>query len=234
MSSRSLRSLAAAGLAAACALAAAPVASAAVTVPPDVSAALATFTTDPQGAMTTWVDWAEDQPMVTALTAPNGRTDCRMDAAGVSRCVNYSPNPSNAKKPASKKWVRDGVTYTLANEKTQVFKYKGKWVRNDLGADMNPFTNTSQFYSYDYWLPWSTPGLPVDASVDTNGWYSVQVQNPKAGDDQYPVTMVLVSPDGLKAQFWQQYEDGRIAVKETITLRDVPSIKVPQSTKQRI
>lgn len=222
-----LKPLAAIALAGAMVFTIAPTATAAVTVPPDVATALATFPTDPKGAMTTWVGWAERQPMTTALTSVESRVNCSLDAAGVSRCVSFVPNPSG------KGWNRYGVTYTLANDKTQVFKSKGKWVRNNFGADQNPFTNTSRFYSYDYWLPWLTSGLTYSTFVDSDGWYSVQEQNTKGGDDQFPVTMVKVSPDGLTAKFLQQYQDGKVAISQTITLQDVPAINVPQSTKQQ-
>lgn len=222
------RALAATAVSGALVLSLAPAASAAVTLPPDVATSLATFPTDPKGAMTAWVAWAQDQPMTTASTAPGARVNCRIDSAGVSRCVNEVPAGSG------KGWKRYSVTYTLANEKTQVFKYKGQWVRNNFGADQNPFTNTSRFYNYDYWLPWSTPGIPIDTFVDSDGWFSVQEQNTKPGDDQYPVTMVKVSPDGLTAKFLQQYQNGKVGVTQTIRLTDVPAINVPQSTKQRL
>lgn len=222
-----LRPLVAAALTAGLLLAGSPPASAAVTLPADVASTLATFPTDPKAAMTSWVAWAQNQPMTTASSAPQARVNCRIDAAGVSRCVLFTPNPSG------KKWVRDLVTYTLANDTTQIFKSKGAWVKNNLGADQNPFTNTDRYYSYDYWLPWLTPGVQYDAFVDPDGWYSVQEQNPKLGDDQSPVTMVKVSPDGLTAKFLQQYQDGRTAVGQTIKLQDVPDINVPAATKQR-
>ena len=44
--------------------------------------------------------------------------------------------------------------------------------------------------------------------------------------------MVKVSPDGLTAKFLQQYQDGKVAISQTIALTDVPAINVPQSTKQ--
>jgi len=165
--------------------------------------------------------------MTTASSGPGARVNCNIDAAGVSKCTDFVPNPSG------KNWKRYGVTYTLANDKTQVFKSKGKWVRNNFGADINPFTNTSRFYSYDYWLPWLTPSVKYSTFIDSDGWYSVQEQNPKMGDDQSPVTMVKVSPDGLTAKFLQQDQDGKIVESQTITVTDVPSINVPQSTKQQ-
>lgn len=204
----------------------APSASADVSVPTDVSTALSSFPTDPRGAMTAWVTWAQTQPMRTAESGPGARVTCAIDAAGVSKCVDFVP------KAQGKGWKRDGVTYTLANDRTQVFKSKGQWVRNNLGADQNPFTNTDRFYPYDYWLPWLTAGVPIDTFVDADGWRSVQAQNTKGGDDQFPVTMVKVSPDGLSAQFLQQHQDGKVAVSQTIRLTDVPDINVPQSTKQ--
>ena len=227
MTITALRPLAAIALTGALALGLAPSAAAAVTVPPDVATALATFPTDPKGAMTTWVGWAERQPMTTALTSVESRVNCSLDAAGVSRCVSFVPNPSG------KGWNRYGVTYTLANDKTQVFKSKGKWVQNNFGADQNPFTNTRRFYSYDYWLPWLTSGVKYDTFVDSAGWYSISEQNPKMGEDELPVTMVKVAPDGLSAKFLQQYQDGKIAVSQTITLQDVPAINVPQATKKQ-
>lgn len=208
-------------------LASAPSASAEVSVPTDVSAALGTFSSDPRGAMTTWVTWAQAQPMTTAESGPGSRVNCAIDSAGVSKCVDFVP------KAKGIGWKRDSVTYTLANDRTQVFKSKGQWVRNNFGADQNPFTNTDRFYPYDYWLPWLTSGVPIDTFIDPDGWLSVQEQNTKGGDDRYPVTMVKVSPDGLTAKFLQQYQDGRLAVGQTITLTDVPAINVPQSTKQR-
>ena len=222
-----LKPLAAIALAGVMALAVAPTATAAITVPPDVATALGTFQTDPKAAMTTWVDWAQKQPMTTALTSVESRVNCSIDSAGVSKCVTSVPNPSG------KGWKRYGVTYTLANDKTQIFKSKGKWVKNNFGADINPFTNTSRFYSYDYWLPWLTKDVKYETFVDSDGWLSISEMNPKNADDQYPVTMVKVSPDGLVAKFLQQYQDGKIAVSQTITLQDVPAINVPQATKQR-
>lgn len=223
-----IRSVMAATLAGGLAIALAPSASAEVSPPTDVSSALATFTADPKAAMTTWVDWAQDQPMTTASTSIEARVNCRIDAAGVSRCASFDPRPSG------KGWKRAGVTYTLANDKTQIFSYKGQWVRNNFGADVNPFTNTDRFYSYDYWLPWLTKGVTYDTFVDSDGWLSVQEQNPKVGDDQYPVTMVKVSPDGLQAKFLQQDQDGKVGISQTITLTDVPAIAVPDSVKQRL
>lgn len=222
-----LKPLAAITLAGALALSLAPSATAAVTVPPDVATALAAFPTNPQGAMNSWVAWAQTQAMTTEESSVQARVDCRIDSAGVSRCTSYTPNPSG------KKWNREGVTYTLANDKTQIFKSKGRWVRNNFGADQNPFTNTSRFYSYDYWLPWLTSGLTYSTFVDSDGWYSIQEQNTKGGDDELPVTMVKVSPDGLTAKFLQQYQDGKVAISQAITLQDVPAINVPQSTKQQ-
>lgn len=222
-----LRPLAAISLAGALAVASASSASAAVTVPTDVATALAAFPTDPQRAMNSWVAWAQTQPMTTEESSAQARVDCRIDSAQVSRCTSYAPNPSG------KKWNRERVTYTLANGTTQVFKSKGKWVRNNFGANQNPFTNSSRFYSYDYWLPWLTPGSSYTTVVDANGWYSVQTQNTKGGEDQLPVTMVKVAPDGLTAKFLQQYQDGRIAISQTITLQDVPDINVPQATKKQ-
>lgn len=208
------------------ALISAPSTSAAVSVPSDVSTALVSFPTDPRGAMTAWVTWAQTQPMTTTQTGPGARVTCAIDATGVSKCVDFVP------KAKGKGWKRDSVTYTLANDRTQVFMSKGQWVRNNFGADQNPFTNTGRFYPYDYWLPWLTSGVPIDTFVDSDGWLSVQEQNTKGGDDQYPVTMVKVSPDGLTAKFLQQYQDGKVAISQTITLTDVPAINVPQSTKQ--
>jgi hypothetical protein len=218
----------AAAVAGGLALGVAPAAVADVSVPTEVSSALATFSTDPKGAMSTWVDWAQDQPMKTASSSVEARVNCRIDAAGVSRCTSFDPNPSG------KGWKRAGVTYTLANDTTQIFKFKGKWVKNNFGADQNPFTNTERFYSYDYWLPWLTQGVTYDTFVDSNGWLSVQEQNPKVGDDQLPVTMVKVSPDGLQATFLQQYQDGKVAITQNITLTDVPAIQVPNAVKQRL
>lgn len=229
MRTRLIRSLAALSLAGAATLAAAPVAGAApIDVPADVASALANFSSDPQTAMATWTAWAAQQPMTTrGVDQDIDRADCRIDSAGVSWCTVYERNPSG------KRWKRVSSTYTLANGKTQVFKSDGKWVRNNFGADNNPITNSDRLYSYDYWTPWNTPGVQYDASVGTDGWYTVQSQNPSVGDDQYPVLMVKVSPDGTRAQFLQQYQDGKVAVLQTLTLKDVPRIKVPQSTKQR-
>lgn len=227
MTISSLRPLAAIALTGALALGLAPSAAAAVTVPPNVATSLATFPKDAQGAMNAWVAWAQTQPMTTEQTSEPSRSECRIDSAGVSRCVEYIPNP------AGKGWKRSGVTYTLANDKTQVFKSKGKWVQNNFGADQNPFTNTGRFYSYDYWLPWLTSGVKYDTFVDSAGWYSISEQNPKMGENELPVTMVKVAPDGLSAKFLQQYQDGKIAVSQTITLQDVPAINVPQATKKQ-
>lgn len=223
-----IRPMAVAALVGGLALGMAPGASAEVSVPSGVSSALTTFSTDPKGAMTAWVDWAQDQSMTSSSVAAEGRVNCRIDSAGVSRCVSFEPNASG------KGWKRAGVTYTLANDKTQVFRSQGKWVKNNYGADQNPFTNTDRFYSYDYWLPWLTKGVTYDTFVDSDGWLSVQEQNPKVGDDQYPVTMVKVSPDGLQAKFLQQDQDGKVGITESITLKDVPTIQVPNAVKQRL
>ncbi len=229
MRSRLIRSVAALSLAGAATLAAAPVAGAApIEVPADVATALANFSSVPQTAMGAWTAWAAQQSMPTRATDHDiDRADCRIDSTGVSWCTVYERNPSG------KKWNRVSVTYTLANGRTQVFKSDGKWVRNNYGASNNPITNSDRFYSYDYWTPWTTPGVKYDASVGTDGWYTVQSQNPKVGDDQFPVLMVRISPDGTRAQFLQQYQDGKVAVQQTLTLRDVPRINVPQSTKQK-
>ena len=230
MKTRMMRSVTAFFAAATLSVAVVPAATAApvVDVPPEVTSALANFPTDPQAAMTAWTTWAATQPMTTRSTVPEqSRIDCRIDSDGVSKCTAYEPNPSG------KNWVREGSTYTEANDKTQVFKSKGKWVRNNDGANNNPITNTDRFYSFDYWTPWTTPGVSYDTEVADDGWYTIQSQNPTAGDDQLPVVMVRVSPDGTRAQIWQQYEDGKIAAQQSLTLRNVGKINVPQSTKMR-
>lgn len=230
MSHRLIRPLIALSVAVSVSLTVAPSAAAApvVAVPPEVTSALAGFGNNPEQAINTWTAWAAQQPMTTRGTNQNiDRADCRIDSSGVSSCTVYERNPPG------KKWNRVGVTYTLANERTQVFKRDGKWVRNNYGASNNPITNSDRLYSYDYWTPWTTPGVQYDTSVGSDGWYTVQSQNPTVGDDEYPVLMVKVSPDGTRAQFLQQYQDGKVAALQSLTLKDVPRIKVPQSTKQR-
>lgn len=230
MKTQVMRSIAAFFAAATLSVVVVPTASAApvVDVPSEVTRALAKFPTDPKAAMSAWTTWAATQPMTTRSTVPGqARTDCRIDSDGVSKCTAYEPNPSG------KNWVRKSSTYTEADGETQVFKSKGKWVRNNNGANNNPITNADRFYSFDYWTPWTTPGVSFDASVADDGWYTIQSQNPTAGDDELPVVMVRVSPDGTRAQIWQQYEDGKIAAQQTLTLRNVGNINVPKSTKMR-
>jgi hypothetical protein len=203
-------------------------AQAAVTVPPDVATALQSFSANPQAAMTAWVGWARTQPMTFTNTAVSGKVSCAIDAASVTKCQDFDPNLDTTG------YISRGTTYTLANNKTQVFKFHGAWVRNNFGANANPFTNTRRFYPYNYWLPWLTPGVPVATSVGTDGWYTVTAQNKNPGDDQSQVTVVRVAPDGLHAQFLQQSGKGKVDVRKTITLRDVPPIKVPASTPQHL
>ena len=204
-------------------------ASAVIAAPTPVAAKLATFPTDPQGAMTAWVDWAKGQPMRYSTTAVDGKVVCKIDAVAVTKCVGYNPNLSG------KGYVKAYTNYTLANHRTQVFTFKGKWVKNNFGADTNPFTNTDRYYpQYDYWLPWLTPGVPVTTSVAADGWYVVRSQNLKVGDDQYAVTVVRVAPDGSRAQFLQQTDKGTTEVATGITITEVPAINVPSAVKQQL
>ena len=197
-------------------------------MPPEVASALQSFSTSPQAAMTAWVGWAKTQPMTYVNTNVGGKGSCAIDAAGVTKCREFDNNP------AGPGYVSAGSLYTLANKKTQVFKFHGSWVRNDFGANTNPFTNAKRFYPYNYWLPWLTPGVPVSTTVDADGWLVVTAQNKNPGDDQSQVTVVRVSPDGLHAQFNQQSRKGKVDVRETITLRDVPPIKVPANKPQHL
>jgi hypothetical protein len=199
-----------------------------VTVPPEVSTALQSFITMPRAAVTSWVNWAQTQPMTVVTTAADGKTSCVIDAAHVTRCRQYDP------KAHGKGYVLTGTDYTLADNKTQVFRYHGGWVHNSLGADTNPFTNTDRFYSYDYWLPWATPQVPVLTSVDEKGWYTVRSDNKELGDDQSPRTVVRVSPDGLHAQFLQLDANDESLVVTSVTLTSVPAIRVPHSRKQHL
>jgi hypothetical protein len=194
--------------------------------PPAVQGALQAFDAAPEAAMTAWVDWAKGQTMTYTSTAVDGKYACRVDASGVSTCTIWNP------KVPGHGWVFHETFYTLANHRTQVFKYRGAWVYNSYGADNNAFTNTSRFYPYDYWLPWQTPGVPVTTSTDAAGWHVVTSQNVNPGDDQSEVTVVKVSPDGSRAVFLQQNTAGKVAQRTTITLRDVRPITVPKAKKQ--
>lgn len=201
----------------------------AVTTPPEVTAALQGFDQDPQAAMTTWLGWASTQPMhVVTVWTDWAKNDCIIDAADVTRCVHYEQTYTNKGKPKGLKRV-DAI-YTLSDG-TQVFKLRGKWVSNRLGADTNPLTNWKRYYPYNYWLPWTGKNVPVTAATDADGWHAVTARNLKPGDDQAEVTVVRVSPDGLQAQFIQQSKKGEVAVTTTVTLTDIAPISVPKSVR---
>ena len=193
-----------------------------IPAPPDVLTALQAFDTAPEAAMVAWTDWAQGQPMTFTTTAVDGKVTCRIDSAGVTKCVMRDPKPDGTGT------VYAGTTYISANHKVQVFKRGGNWVSARYGVDANPITNSDRFYPYDYWLPWKTADVPVSTSTDAYGWHVVTAQNLEQGDDQSAVTAVQVSPDGSRAVFLQLDKAGHEQVRTTITLRDVPAIVVPK------
>jgi hypothetical protein len=200
----------------------------AIPAPPVVQAALQGCDAPPLAALTAWLDWAKGQPMTFTAQAVDGKYTCQIDAAGVSNCSIWNP------KMSGKGWDFAERIYTMANHKKQVFTYHHAWVYNNYGANTNPLTNTKRYYPYDYWLPWTTAGVPVSTTTDADGWHVVTSHNLKPGDDQSEFTVVKVSPDGSRAVFIQRDKAGNVDVRTSITLRDVPTIVVPKATKQHL
>jgi hypothetical protein len=207
---------------------AAPAQAGGVTPPPAVTSALAGFTKNPQTAMATWAAWAGRQTMRWTFVAID-RSVCALDAAGVTRCRSYDANPNG------RGFMKKGdTTYTLPHHKRQVFNWNGRWVYNNLGADVNPITSTSNFVPFDPWNPWLTEGIPVTTAVGKDGWVEVTSSNVKGGDDTTAVYVTRVSPDGLKAQLLGESKAGKVSITEDIVITAVPPIVVPQATKQRL
>ena len=200
----------------------------AISAPATVTSALAAFTTNPRVAMSTWTAWAGQETMRWTFVAID-RSVCAIDSARVTRCRSYDRNPSG------KGFMTKGdTTYTLANDKRQIFNWNGKWVYNNLGVSVNPITATANFVPYNPWNPWLTEGIPVTTSIGKDGWVEVTSQNVKGGDDTTAVYVTRVSPDGLKAQLLGESKSGEVSITEDIVITNVPIIVVPKASKQRL
>ena len=199
-----------------------------IAAPAAVTSVLANFTSNPQTAMATWSAWAGQEPMRWTFKAID-RSVCAIDSARVTRCHSYDRNPSG------KGFMTKGdTTYTLANNKRQIFNWNGRWVYNNLGTDVNPITATGNFVPYDPWNPWLTVGIPVTTAVGKGSWLEVTSTNVKGGDDTTAVYVTRVSPDGLKAQLLGESKAGTVSITEDIVITNVPNISVPKASKQKL
>lgn len=196
--------------------------------PADVAASLTTFPTDPATAMTAWTTWAATSSMTTTTktSAPRGRITCRIDAAQVSRCL-YSAEVTG--RGGRNMGIRPISEVVTTPAKRQYFRDPPikRWTSNKFGANENPITNTSRFYSYDPWQPWLTPGIDYTTSVDAEGWFTIRSSNPRPRDDEPSVVVTAVAPDGGSASLTQQNAKGRTVQRTLIDFTSVPAIQVP-------
>lgn len=205
-----------------------PASARADTPPPDVASALAGFPTDPAAAMAAWTGWAAMTPMTsrTTTSAPKGRVTCRIDAARVSRCLYAAEVIGRGGRNMGIRPISDVVTTPSGRQYFRDPPIK-KWTSNKFGANENPITNTSRFYSYNPWQPWLTPGIRYTTSVDARGWFTITSSNPSPRDDEPPTIVTSVAPDGGKASLIQQNAKGRALERTRIDFTSVPPIQVP-------
>lgn len=196
--------------------------------PPEVSASLATFPVDPAAAMAAWVAWAGTSPMTTTTTtkAPRGTIACRIDAAQVSRCLYSAEVIGRGGRNMGVRPISEVVTTSSGRQYFRDPPIK-RWTMNKFGANENPITNTSRFYSYDPWQPWLTPGIVYETGVDARGWFTVRSTNPAPRDDEPRVVVTAVAPDGGAASLTQQNGAGRTQQRMRIDFVSVPTIQVP-------
>lgn len=196
--------------------------------PPEVAASLATFPNDPAAAMAGWTAWAGTNSMTTTTktTAPPGRIVCRIDSAQASRCLYSAQVIGRGGRNMGIRPISEVVTSATGRQFFRDPPIK-KWTSNKFGANENPITNTSRFYSYNPWQPWLTPGIDYTTTVDTRGWFTIRSSNPRPRDDEPPVIVTAVAPDGGSASLTQQNAKGRTLQRMRIDVTSVPAIQVP-------
>lgn len=200
-----------------------------IPAPEPVVAALATFDSDPVGAMSGWTGWAGTQPMRTTLTdrARDSRAVCLIDAAGVSLCNDFARIIGRGGQDMGMKRISEVIT---TPERRQYFRDVPlkKWTSNKFGANINPIANTGRFYSYNPWQPWGSPGITISTAIAADGYREVRVSNPSPGDDEPPVTVARVSPDGSKAELIDQSAKGKTLSINRISIADVAAVRIPR------
>jgi hypothetical protein len=204
------------------------VSAAPVTPPEEVVSALGGFNADPATSMAAWTKWAASAPMTFVTNAPAfaSRQKCRIDSAQVSRCTDYQEVIGRGGRNMGMKPISEVVTTPSGKQYFRDIPMK-KWTANKFGANANPVSNTSRFYSYNPWQPWLTPGITYTTSVDADGTYVIRTEIPNPGDDQPPVTVARVSSTGANAVLQNQTRAGKALSTTTITFQDVPAIQVP-------
>jgi len=214
---------------AAAALLAPVVQAAPIPAPEPVASALAGFEADPQGAMAEWSAWAATQPMRYTLTDKQRRfrSECQIDAARVSNCDDYARIIGRGGRDMGMKRISEVITTADGRQYFRDVPLK-KWNSNRFGANTNPITNTSRFYAYNPWQPWGTAGISISTAIGTDGYREVRVSNPAPGDDEPPVTVARVSPDGAKAELVNQNAKGKVLSVNRIAIAEVPAIRIPR------
>lgn len=218
------------GAAIAAAVLVAPAAQAApVPAPEPVATALAGFESDPQGAMAAWSTWAATQPMKYTLTDKPGRfrAVCEIDAAAVSRCDDYARIIGRGGQDMGMKRISEVITTADRRQFFRDVPLK-RWTSNTFGANTNPITNTGRFYSYNPWQPWGAAGISITTATGADGYREIRVINPAPGDDEPPVTVARVSPDGSRAELVNQSAKGKTLSVNRITIAEVPAIRIPR------
>lgn len=200
-----------------------------VGVPPEtVTAALSGFSADPAAAMAAWTQWAATSPMTYVRNSPSfgSRSKCRIDSAQISRCTDYQEVIGRGGRNMGMKPVSEVVTSATGRQYFRDIPIK-KWTSNKYGANANPITNTSRFYSYDPWQPWLTPGITYTTSVDSDGTLVIrsEVANPR--DDQPPVTVARVAASGAEAVVQDRNRADKALSATTIKFTAVPAIAFP-------
>lgn len=214
---------------AAAALFAPAVQAAPIPAPEPVVTALAGFETDPQGAMAAWSAWAATQPMRYTLTDKQRRfrSVCQLDAAGASTCDDYARIIGRGGRDMGMKRISEVITTADGRQYFRDVPLK-KWNSNKFGANTNPITNTGRFYAYNPWQPWGATGISISTAIGADGYREVRVSNPAPGEDEPPVTVARVSPDGTKAELVDQTAKGKVLSINRISIADVPSIRIPR------
>ena len=199
-----------------------------ISPPENVSTALSGFAADPAAAMSAWTQWAATTPMTFVTNSPAfaSRQKCRIDVAQVSRCTDYQEVIGRGGRNMGMKPISEVVTTAKGLQYFRDIPMR-KWTTNKFGANANPVTNTSRFFSYNPWQPWLTQGIAYTTSVNPDGTYVIRTEIANPGDDQPPVTVARIAASGVGAVLQSQSRAGKVLSTTTISFQDVSAIQVP-------
>lgn len=171
-----------------------------------------------QASVTAWTKSAAQSSMVTREVGEgDSRTTCNIAVNQASDCISRIPgNPATqtvTNADASRQWFR-----TLP---------KGKWKSDTTAAHVNPVADTSRFFSYDPFTPWTAKAdLGVTWSMKrANGNVVIESHIKKFGDGELPDTTVTISQNGKRFTIASGTNEG-VVMSTTGVLKPV-TVKIP-------